>query len=69
MKLLLGFFRYKSEKNGIKLVCDWHDFVKYHVSKLFFVVIGLGLIVKHHVMHVFLVCHWVHHKELGGYLL
>jgi hypothetical protein len=48
---------------------DWHDLVEYNVAEPFFFVLVRGLVILHHVIHVFLVSQTVHDKKLAGCLL
>ena len=48
---------------------DWHDLVEYNVAEPFFFILVRGLVILHHVIHVFLVSQTVHDEELAGCLL
>lgn len=69
VKLLQGFFRYKLDQNGVKLMCNWHDEVENEVTVPFLAGIIGSLVVKHHVIHVLLLSQWIYHEELGSNLL
>lgn len=67
-ELLFCFLWYKFEQNRINLVSNWHYLIEYYVAQFFFMRFFSGLVVEHHIMHVFLVSQRVHQEKLGGHL-
>lgn len=68
-ELLFCFLWYQFEQNRIYLVSNRHDLIEDNVAQLLLVRFLSGLVVEHHVVHVFLVGQRIHQEKLGGHLL